>query len=59
MEDGTKAKLRVEALNLAYGILLNKYQAGLGKPATIGHLIPTTVAVLEEAKKLTEFIEGP
>jgi hypothetical protein len=60
MEDIDRAKFRVDALNLAYGILLNKFQAGLGMPkgSLLSAPIPTTETVLFEAQKLIKFIEG-
>lgn len=62
MDDTARAKYRVEALNLAYGILIQQFQAKLGTPAgnnALTNPIPTTEKVLAEAQKLTEFIETP
>lgn len=63
MENAERAKLRVDALNLAYGILLQQYQDSLGRPATtiVGagpKGAPTTEQVLAEATKLSKFVEG-
>lgn len=56
MEDGIRAKYRVDALNLAYGILQQRYAVSPA-PGSLTNPVPNTEAVLREAEKLTEFIE--
>lgn len=60
MEDGERARIRVDALNLAYGILINQFQSKMGQPGqtSLTNPIPTTESVLKEARKLTDFIES-
>jgi hypothetical protein len=60
MDDVDRTKYRMEALNLAYGILLNKYQAGLGKPPSLTQApVPTTDLIVSEAEKLISFMKVP
>ena len=56
MESGERAKCRIDALNLAYGILQQKF-AATPNPGSLTNPAPNTEAVLREAEKLSEFIE--
>lgn len=53
MTDEDRAKYRVEALNLAYGILNQKF---ITKAPSLTNQPPTTEQVLEEAEKLVKFL---
>ncbi len=56
MTDSEIARIRLDALNLAYGILQQKF---LSSQPTLTNHAPNTDQVLVEARKLVEFIEKP
>jgi hypothetical protein len=56
MEDVNSSKFRLEALNLAYGILQQKF---VSSPPSLTNKVPMTEDVIKEAAKIVQFMGVP